>query len=178
MRSTFTNRTLKNTLRTYLISACLVCLMVMSAQAQPQKLSGPRLGLTTFSPGAVSEELNTHAITQFGWQLETRFVSGENVMGLIEWVLLAGGFEKGYFLPSVSSIVGARFSSGFELGAGPNLSVAGFGLVAAVGYNFKVGDLNLPINLSWVPSQESWLINGATTGHRVSLTFGFNMSER
>ena len=174
MRSTFTNRTLK----TYLISACLACLMVTSAQAQPQKLSGPRLGLTTFTPGAISEELNTHAITQFGWQLETRFVSGDNVMGLIEWVFLAGGFEKGYFLPSISSIVGARFGSGFELGVGPNLSVAGLGLVAAVGYNFKVGDLNLPINLSWVPSQESSMIDGEPTGHRVSLTFGFNMSER
>ena len=154
-------------------------LLTASAHAKPKELSGPRLGLTYITPGEIVEEIDGSFITQYGWQFETRFVSGEELAGLVEWVLLAGGLEKGYVLPSVTSIIGLRAKSGFEIGAGPNLSLAGAGLVFAVGYNFSIGSLNLPLNLSWVPStrieDEDDLPGGVDAGHRVSLTFGFNM---
>ena len=154
-------------------------LLTASAHAEPEELSGPRLGLTYITPGKIVEEIDGSFMTQYGWQFETRFVSGEELAGLVEWVLLAGGLEKGYVLPSVTSIIGLRAKSGFEIGAGPNLSLAGVGLVFAVGYNFSIGSLNLPLNLSWVPStrieDEDDLPGGVDSGHRVSLTFGFNM---
>tara|TARA_A100000164_G_scaffold85444_1_gene73139 strand:+ start:3780 stop:4289 length:510 start_codon:yes stop_codon:yes gene_type:complete len=160
----------------------LVAAFMMSATAvyaEPKELSGPRLGLTYITPGEIVEEIDGSFMTQYGWQFETRFVSGEELAGLVEWVLLAGGLEKGYVLPSVTSIIGLRAKSGFEIGAGPNLSLAGVGLVFAVGYNFSIGSLNLPLNLSWVPStrieDENDLSEGVDAGHRVSLTFGFNM---
>jgi len=156
-----------------------IALLTVSAHAEPKELSGPRLGLTYITPGKIVEEIDGSFMTQYGWQFETRFVSGEELAGLVEWVLLAGGLEKGYVLPSVTSIIGLRAKSGFEIGAGPNLSLAGVGLVFAVGYNFSIGSLNLPLNLSWVPStrieDENDLPEGVDAGHRVSLTFGFNM---
>ena len=160
----------------------LVAAFMMSAtavHAEPKELSGPRLGLTYITPGEIVEEIDGSVITQYGWQFETRFVSGDELAGLVEWVLLAGGLEKGYVLPSVTSIIGLRAKSGFEIGAGPNLSLAGVGLVFAVGYNFSVGSLNLPLNLSWVPATRvedtENMREDLSTGHRISLTFGFNM---
>ncbi len=157
-------------------------LLTATAHAEPKELSGPRLGLTYITPGEIVNEIDGSFITQYGWQFETRFVSGEELAGLVEWVLLAGGLEKGYVLPSVTSIIGLRTKSGFEIGAGPNLSLVGVGLVFAAGYNFSVGSLNLPLNLSWVPATriedtETMHDNHdyLSTGHRISLTFGFNM---
>jgi len=160
----------------------LVTAFMMSAaavQAKPKELSGPRLGLTYITPGEITNEIDGSFITQYGWQFETRFVSGDELAGLVEWVLLAGGLEKGYVLPSVTSIIGLRAKNGFEIGAGPNLSLAGVGLAFAVGYNFSIGSLNLPLNFSWVPStrieDEDDSSKTLDAGHRVSLTFGFNM---
>ena len=89
---------------------------------------------------------------------------------LVEWVFLAGGMDQGYFLPSISSLVGLRNASGYEFAAGPNLSLSGISYVVAVGKNFEMGSLNMPINLSWVPSHDYM-------GHRISITFGFNMKQ-
>ena len=72
--------------------------------------------------------------------------------GIVEWIALVGGMEKGMFLPSVSSMVGLRTTKGIEFAVGPNLSFAGIAMVIAAGYNFKFGKLNLPVNIAYVPS--------------------------
>jgi hypothetical protein len=100
---------------------------------------------------------STALITQYGWQLETRFIESEEISGLVEWVFLVGGMERGLFLPSVSSLFGLRAKSGFEGALGPNLSLTGVGMVLAVGYTFKTGNLNVPINLSFVPGKKKTL---------------------
>jgi hypothetical protein len=46
---------------------------------------------------------------------------------------------------------GIRTTKGFECAVGPNFSLSGVGLAFAVGYNFKSGNLNIPINLPFVP---------------------------
>ena len=46
----------------------------------------------------------------------------ENVAGLVEGIIFLGGLEHGLFLPSLSGMFGARFSSGYEFAVGPNLS--------------------------------------------------------
>lgn len=168
-----------DTKKIIILLAIAITLSTSAVYAKPKELSGPRLGLTYVTPGEIVNEIDGSFMTQYGWQFETRFVSGDELAGLVEWVLLAGGLEKGYVLPSVTSIIGLRTKSGFEIGAGPNLSLAGVGLAFAVGYNFSVGSLNLPLNLSWVPStrieDEDDSSKDLDAGHRVSLTFGFNM---
>ena len=156
-------------------------ILSFSASAQVDNLSGPRLGAVYISPSPVSsfirgvmdlddigDELSPdyNDITKgalsslYGWQWETRFADGYEVTGIVEWVALVAGMEKGKFLPSVSSLVGARLESGLEFAIGPNLSLAGVSLVFGAGYNFKVGDLNIPVNLAFVPgriqTQESY----------------------
>ena len=138
--------------------------------ASVAELSGPRLGFTYLSSGETQSYLNSPMITQYGWQFETKFASGNGVQGLVEWVVLADGMEKGMFLPSISSLVGLRNAEGYEFAMGPNLSLSGISYVLAAGKNFRVGDLNIPINVSWVPAHQE-------SSHRLSMTFGFNMKR-
>ena len=91
-----------------------------------------------------------------------------------------------------------RAKSGFEGALGPNLSLTGVGMVLAVGYTFKTGNLNVPINLSFVPGKSKtheegggWVWDNETgtetfvpassidytTGSRISLTLGFNLAQ-
>ena len=134
--------------------------------------SGPRFGFT-YLPGAVVDSLKNHnidvgqTISQYGWQLEHEIhVSPEGPMVLNEWVFLAGGLEKGVFLPSVSWLVGARGRSGNEIGFGPNVSIAGVGLALAAGVSVKSGGLHFPMNVAAASSKG---------GIRVSFLTGFTL---
>lgn len=137
------------------------------------QLSGPRLGVTILS-GETADYLYDKfdaqpIITQFGWQFETRFFTLENgTSGLIEGVVLLGGLEQGLFLPSGTGIIGVRSSNGFEFGVGPNVSLSGFAIAIAIGFNISLGEINFPINFAVVPSPK---------GVRYSLLFGFNAAN-
>ena len=166
----------KNHIRTTIFFLFILSLIfAKKSSAQIQSMAGPRIGMTIISPGETSDELNKYEgnsafMTQYGWQWESRFVSGTEITGLVEWVVLLGGMEKGKILPSVSSIVGFRTAEGFEMGMGPNLSLGGLGMVFGMGMNFKSGELNLPVNFVIVPPKEN-------SGIAVSVMIGFNMSK-
>ena len=145
---------------------------VPQPRAQQVRLSGPRFGVT-YIGGSLVDTLRAHEIdvsrliTQFGWQWERQFNVGDSgPTAVSEWVLLVGGLEQGAFLPSLSWIVGLRTRNGTEIGVGPNLGPAGFALAFAGGVTRRSGSLNLPINLSVVPS---------SLGTRVSLLTGFTI---
>jgi hypothetical protein len=146
-------------------------LTTIERKSTVSSLSGPRIGVTYLSPGETANVIDTNFISQYGWQAETKIASGNNFNGLIEWVFLAGGIEQGMFLPSISSLMGIRFDTGTELAFGPNLSLSGVSMVLAAGRNFTSGDINIPVNISWVPSHDD-------SGHRVSLTVGFNVEQK
>ena len=109
------------------------------------------------------------------------------------------------FLPSVSSMVGVRTSKGIEFAVGPNLSLGGIAMVFGAGYNFKFGELNVPVNIAYVPSMDKtyhheaeydhthmWDDDGNSippvlespaysvthpTGARISVMVGFNLGK-
>ena len=143
---------------------------------QQVKLSGPRFGVTVLSDGIV-EKLRDDSdidvgslVTQFGWQFEKRFASGDNgLTPVTEWVLLLGGLEQGVALPSLTWLAGLRTRNGTEFGVGPNLTPVGVALAVAAGVTLRSGSLNFPVNLAVVPSK---------SGVRVSVLTGFNMRRR
>ena len=148
-------------------------MILLNVNAQIESLAGPRLGGVFISPSPASSflsgtiklddmgdlpsdynDITKGALTSlYGWQFESRFADGYDVTGVVEWIVLVAGMEKGKFLPSLSSMVGARLESGLEFAAGPNLSLAGIAMVFGIGYNFKSGDLNIPVNLAFVPGR-------------------------
>jgi len=169
---------------------------LLTANAQIEKLAGPRIGFTLLTHGSSADFINDRSseyteydevwtegqkiafISQYGWQWETRFVDNGDVAGLVEWVLVVGGMEQGMFLPAVSSLVGIRTGNGMEAAIGPNLSMSGIGMVFTIGKNFKSGDLNFPVNIAFVPGKSSaWGDGGEPTGARISIILGFNMSK-
>ncbi len=192
-----------------------ICFTSNAQNSQIESLAGPRLGMVFIAPGIAADIIHEgfgveyepdqigdqdyidpgstgYAMTSlYGWQWEMRFADGGDITGIVEWVALVGGMEKGLFLPSVSSLVGARTASGFEFAMGPNLSLSGFGMVFGAGYNFKAGDLNLPVNIAFVPGvkrtiEREYMTAGnvymqeemeTTTGSRFSITLGFNLGR-
>lgn len=166
-----------------ILTVSLVLALPTAARAQyengyPERvadLAGPRFGFTLLSSG-ITDKLRKEEkvsiapmITQFGWQMEKQFQSrGSDVSALTELVVLVGGMEQNVFIPSLSWIIGARTKSGFEFGVGPNVTPLSTAIVYVAGMTHKVGSLNVPINVSIVPS-----VNGT----RMSVLTGFNMES-
>jgi len=141
-------------------------------RAQWLDLAGPRFGVTVLSDGVVAKlaerEIRVNsAVSQFGWQWERQFFSGENnVTAVSEWVALLGGLDQGVVLPSLSWLVGVRTKEGVEFGVGPNATPAGVALAIAAGITIRAGSFNVPMNLAVVPTK---------AGVRVSMLSGFTL---
>jgi hypothetical protein len=165
-----------------------------------KKYSGPRVGLTYLAEGTnrskIADAFNradiTPAISQFGWQFETRIFTLDNgAAGLVEFIPMIGGIEQGLFLPSATGLIGFRAANGIEFGVGPTASLSGVGLVLAAGASFKAGKVTFPVNLAFTPNiktmlKDKWVYNSTTgmnelvpgttsnSGFRLSLLIGFN----
>jgi len=197
------------------ITIILLSFSILSVEAQIEKLAGPKVGITMVQSGSLASILRKDVsmfsndvrqewtgstgkygavMSQYGWQWETRFSDGGNVTGIVEWIALVGGMEKGMFLPSVSSMVGLRNSKGIEFTVGPELSLGGLAMLIGAGYNFKFGDLNVPVSITYVPSQNrTYYLDDERaapqnndeyeysvthpTGGRISVMVGFNLSK-
>jgi hypothetical protein len=167
-----------------LTAACLLagCSRSGMAQVIPPpaddiSLAGPRFGITVLSDGVVKKlqkdvGLNLAPVTtQFGWQFEKQFYNGgtDGPAAITEAVVLIGGLEQGYVLPSLSWLVGVRTKTGTEFGVGPNITPVGVALALAAGKTFQMGVLNVPVNVAVVPSK---------AGTRVSVLTGFSIRHR
>ena len=194
-----------------IFTTIFLSIILLSADAQIEKLAGPKVGITMVSAGSWASLLRKDVplfpnwdessirdewtgstgkygavMSQYGWQWESRFADGGNVTGIVEWIALVGGMEKGYFLPSVSSMVGLRNSKGIEFTVGPELSLGGVAMLIGAGYNFKFGELNVPVSITYVPSQNRTYHHGEEpaeysvthpTGARISVMVGFNLGK-
>ena len=200
-----------------LLFLCLSTATIASAQIQYssdntepnskiENLSGPRIGMTIITNGTITETLNdefnvtSNVISQFGYQFEKQIAGDDKIAGLIEGIVFIGGLEKGLFLPSLSGMFGARTASGYEFAIGPNVSLSGAALVVGFGKTITMGNLNIPINIAYVPSvkgrnegyydneyfdeisgevvQNDWIGTETTnTGHRFTVTVGFNFRK-
>jgi hypothetical protein len=167
-----------------LTAACLIigCSRNGMAQLIPPpaddvSLAGPRFGITVLSDGVIKKLKTDSGIalapvtTQFGWQFEKQFYSGgtDGPAAITEAVVLIGGLEQGYVLPSLSWLVGVRTKGGAEFGLGPNVTPIGVALALAAGKTFQVGVLNVPVNVAFVPSK---------AGTRVSVLTGFSIRHK
>jgi hypothetical protein len=167
-----------------------------STSPRIKNLSGPRVGVTYVTSGELTRDLkeefgvNSQVVSQFGYQFEKQVMGDDQIAGLVEGILLVGGLEYGLFLPSLSGMFGARFSSGYEFAVGPNISLSGATLVLAAGRTLDLGNLYIPINIAWVPSVGKERTVGSIkdgiyqtdyekyqTGHRFTLSIGFNFNQ-
>ena len=127
-------------------------------------------------------------LTAWGWQFEYKYLETESgVEGLIEFIPLVIGMDQDMQMASVNVLAGLRFKNGFEFLVGPNLTLADssdfdpedpneppaedaspFGFLAAIGYTFRSGQMNFPINFSVLRADDDI---------RIGITFGWNASQ-
>lgn len=142
-------------------------------------IAGPRVGVSYSivedSTAYYQPLIDTFGVTSFSAinslfavNLEQRIRLGESSGHFaIQGVVSAGGLEQSVFIPSAALLLGYRDQSGFELGVGPFVSLAGFSVMAALGWTFDLGGVYVPLDISVVlPNSKS-----ATT---IALTTGFN----
>jgi len=164
---------------------------------QVQRNAGTRFGITYITSGKLTDELEKEGVTsnwisQFGYQFEKQILGDDKIAGIVEGILFIGGVDQGLFLPSISGMFGIRNSSGLEIAVGPNISISGSAMVIGFGKSFNFGNLNIPINIAWVPGVQMKETNRVedengnflenedvfiNTGHRFTITVGFNMAK-
>jgi hypothetical protein len=164
------------------VLAVLVCARSGAAQMIPPQadavdLAGPRIGLTLLSDGVIKklkqdDKIDVNPVmTQFGWQFEKQLYNAgtDGPSAVTEAVVLVGGLEQGLVLPSLSWLVGVRTKAGTEFGVGPNVTPVGVALAIAGGKTFRVGILNVPVNVAVVPTR---------AGTRISVLTGFSFRQK
>ena len=73
--------------------------------------------------------------------------------------------------------MGVRGEEGYEFALGANISLTGFAPILAIGKNFKIGSVNMPVNIGFVPSvdrKDPYLGDAGPSGSRITFTIGFN----
>lgn len=147
---------------------------------------GPRLGVTwtIMSPEDFSQALRTAlpwftgnyfpVNSLFGVSIEQRILLGNTKSHFaFQEVISIAGLEQSILIPSLSVLIGYRDYSGFELGAGPRLSLSGVGVIVAIGWTFKYQGVNVPVDLHYVLPNGSGMSMGT-----LGLTTGFNFTRR
>lgn len=152
-------------------------------EIQTIKLSGLRIGMT-YMPGnslkrVFKDSTVVPIISQFGWQFEKQFPAGKaGLSAVLEVIPLLGGMNLGVFIPSMSVLIGIRTKKGYELGAGPQISLAGTkdsprfgaGMVFGAGMTKKIGNLYIPLNFAVAQGKAT---GEEKSGLRLTLITGF-----
>ena len=149
--------------------------LLVSKNAEASEISnwqGPRIGFTYLDNSMLEEAADndvelSHMISQFGYQFEkSLFTTKSGAQGSTALIPLIGAADQGEFLPSLTWVMGFRSGKGWEVAAGPNLSVSGIGMAYSVGRTFTFDEVHTPLN---------FVIVSSDNGVRASLLFGFNV---
>lgn len=104
-----------------------------------------------------------------GYEGEVVIASGEGIDFMMVPNITLLGLNQGVLLPSANGLIGLSFYDTIKVGVGANITPVGYSwvnMVAAVAFVPTVGKLQLPMALSYVPSE--------TDHFRVGLSLGVN----
>jgi hypothetical protein len=171
-----------------LLIIMLVSILQVHADDRSVMVIGPRVGasyimatriefddrIQQIFPDAGREYLPV--LTQFGVNFEQRIrLGGTQSHFVFQEVLLFGGLDQNFILPSLSTLIGFRSYAGLEFGLGPNFSITAdndvasvaMSVVYAVGWTFSFQGVFVPVNIAIIPTPKD--------GHfRLTLLSGFN----
>jgi hypothetical protein len=186
----------RSTFSLILLFLVLGAALAAAQEGEPPRLEfafGPRVGVTYVM--ASPQEFNDAVqeifpdgsrdyipiFTQFGLNFEQRVRLGDTSSHFaFQEVLLLGGVDQNFYLPSLSVLIGFRSRAGLEFGLGPNLSLTSrlgnpgnvelkLAVVFSGGWTFMFSNVFVPVDLAFVPSPE---------GSRLTLLTGFNFKKR
>ncbi|GDX82048.1 hypothetical protein LBMAG42_38590 [Deltaproteobacteria bacterium] len=118
--------------------------------------------------------LSSPHLFALGYEAEFKVAGGEGIDFIVVPNILFLGLNQGIVLPSGSGMIGLSFRDTLKFGVGANVSPATDGtwvhMVAAVEVVPTSGKLQLPIAVSFIPSE--------TGDFRVGLTVGVNWARK
>ena len=116
-------------------------------------------------------KLSSNHMFLLGFELQQTLDGGSWLDILFIQNISVAGLDQSLFAPSASVLIGFEFDDQVQLAVGANASAydpADEGnyihLVAAIGYTADIGDLNLPIHVSYVPDVNGYWRAAVTTG--------------
>lgn len=146
-------------------------LLLNAAFAQPPKtqaVSGFRMGYGYVA----NSELRSPHLMILGWDHMQTISTGSKIDVIVAGNVSLGGMNQGVMLPSSHLIVGYQFNDSLQLGVGPVVTFAELGdqpsarlnMIAAAGWNIKMGDVYFPIHAAYVPDLDGRWRTYITTG--------------
>ena len=127
---------------------------------------GLRLGYV-YAEGARRAGLDSNHLFAMGWEANFRIAGNDTIDFLVVPNVMVLGVNQGLFIPSGNLLVGASLGHFFEVGAGANLTLGTeqpLHMVMAVGITPRVGELQVPISLSYIPDNDGNFRAALTTG--------------
>jgi hypothetical protein len=146
----------------------LLCNIALAEPPNVEAVTGFRMGY-----GYVADsELQTPHLMVLGWDHMQTISTGTMIDVIVAGNVSLGGMNQGVLLPSSHLIVGYQFNDSLQLGIGPVLTFselnttpsARLNMIAAAGWNIKMGDVYFPIHAAYVPDVDGRWRTYITTG--------------
>ena len=112
------------------------------------------------------ELLRSRWLYVLGYELNQRLYGGSWINVLFVQNISVVGLNQSLFVPSGNLLIGFEFNENFQLASGANIVPTGdlFHMVVAAGWTPKVGDINIPFHVSYIPDvNNAWKLY-LTTG--------------
>ena len=130
---------------------------------------GFRAGYVYANNAEQSGLLRSPHLFSLGYEGEVLIASGEGIDFMMVPNITLLGLNQGVLLPSANGLIGLSFYDTIKVGVGANITPVGsswVNMVAAVAFVPTVGKLQLPMALSYIPSESDHF--------RVGLSLGIN----
>ena len=122
-------------------------------------------GYTNIDPDT-HETLNSKWLYLIGYELNQVLLGGDWIDVIFVENISIVGLNQSLFIPSGNALIGFEFHKKFQLASGINFvpTESPFHMIVAAGWTPKVGDINIPCHISYVPDiNNNWRMY-VTTG--------------
>ena len=146
----------------------LLCNIAFAEPPKVEAVTGFRMGY-----GYVAEsDLQSPHLMVLGWDHMQTVSTGTRIDVIVAGNVSLGGMNQGVLLPSSHLIIGYQFNDSLQLGIGPVLTFSELNttpstrlnMIAAAGWNIKMGDVYFPIHAAYVPDVDGRWRTYITTG--------------
>ena len=101
-----------------------------------------------------------------GYELNQTLYSGGNINVLFVENIAVTGINQSLYIPTGNLLAGFEFNGRFQVASGMNIAPTDnwCHMVVAAGWTPKVGDINIPFHVSYVPDVDNHWRSYITTG--------------
>ena len=147
-------------------SASRVDLSKDKTRVQGQSRHGFRMGYGYVNAPEDHELIKSNWMYLLGYELNQTLYSGGNINVLFVENIAVTGINQSLFIPTGNLLAGFEFNGRFQVASGMNIAPTDnwCHMVVAAGWTPKVGDINIPFHVSYVPDIDNHWRSYLTTG--------------